>query len=83
MGASGYYYYLQLMSKALSVYGANELTLKDGKTVEWRRQLVSKLMKLQHTDGLWRNENERWMERDPVLVTSYSILALEIAYRGL
>ncbi len=83
MGASGYYYYLQLMSKALSVYGANELTLKDGKTVEWRRQLVSKLMKLQHTDGSWRNENERWMERDPVLVTSYSILALEIAYRGL
>jgi squalene-hopene/tetraprenyl-beta-curcumene cyclase len=83
MGASGYYYYLQLMSKALSVYGMNELTLKDGKTVDWRRQLVSKLMKLQQTDGSWRNENERWMERDPVLATSYSLLALEIAYRGL
>jgi squalene-hopene/tetraprenyl-beta-curcumene cyclase len=83
MGPSGYYYYLQMMSKALSVYGVNELPLKDGKTVDWRRQLVSKLMKLQQTDGSWRNENERWMERDPVLVTSYSILALEIAYRGL
>jgi squalene-hopene/tetraprenyl-beta-curcumene cyclase len=83
MGPSGYYYYLQMMSKALSVYGVNELPLKDGKSVDWRRQLVSKLMKLQKTDGSWRNENERWMERDPVLVTSYSILALEIAYRGL
>jgi squalene-hopene/tetraprenyl-beta-curcumene cyclase len=51
--------------------------------VDWRRQLVSKLMKLQQTNGSWRNENERWMERDPVLVTSYSLMALEIAYRGL
>jgi len=83
MGPSGYYYYLQMMSKALSVYGVNELPLKDGTAVEWRRQLVSKLMKLQRTDGSWRNENERWMERDPALVTSYSVMALEIAYRGL
>jgi len=83
MGPSGYYYYLQMMSKALSVHGVNELRLKDGTTVDWRRQLVSKLMKLQQTDGSWRNENERWMERDPVLVTSYSVMALEIAWRGL
>ncbi len=83
MGPSGYYYYLQMMSKALSVYGVNELPLKDGKIVDWRRQLVSKLMKLQKTDGSWKNENERWMERDPVLVTSYSVMALEIACRGL
>jgi len=83
MGAAGYYYYLQMTSKALSVYGVNELPLKDGATVDWRRQLVSKLMKLQLSDGSWKNENERWLERDPVLATSYSILALEIAYRGL
>ena len=83
MGPSGYYYYLQIMSKALSAYGANELQLKDGTTVDWRRQLVSKLMKLQQTDGSWKNENERWLERDPVLATSYSLMALEIACRGL
>ena len=83
MGPSGYYYYLQMTSKALSAYGVNDLALKDGTTVDWRRQLVSKLMKLQRTDGSWKNENERWMERDPVLVTSYSIMALEIAWRGL
>ena len=83
MGPSGYYYYLQLTSKALTIYGMDELKLKDGKSVNWRRELVSKLMKLQQTDGSWRNENERWMERDPVLVTSYSLMALEIAYRGL
>jgi squalene-hopene/tetraprenyl-beta-curcumene cyclase len=83
MGPSGYYYYLQLASKALTVYGMDELKLKDGKSVNWRRELVSKMMKLQQTDGSWRNENERWMERDPVLVTSYSLMALEIAYRGL
>jgi squalene-hopene/tetraprenyl-beta-curcumene cyclase len=71
------------MSQALSVYGVDELRLKDGKTVDWRRQLVSKLMRLQQTDGSWKNENERWMERDPVLVTSYSVMALEIAWHGL
>jgi squalene-hopene/tetraprenyl-beta-curcumene cyclase len=83
MGTSGYYYYLQMTSKALSVYGVNELQVKGGATVDWRRQLVSKIMKLQLADGSWKNENERWLERDPVLATSYSLMALEIAYRGL
>lgn len=83
MGSSGYYYYLQMTGKALSVYGVDQLRLKDGSTVDWRRQLVSKVMKLQHADGSWQNESERWLERDPVLATSYSLMALEIAYRGL
>ena len=83
MGQSGYYYYLQMTGKALSAYGVGELRLKDGATVDWRRQLVSKLLKLQQTDGSWKNENERWLERDPVLTTSYSLMALEFADRGL
>jgi squalene-hopene/tetraprenyl-beta-curcumene cyclase len=83
MGPQGYYYYLELMSKALSISGVNDLPLKDGKSVDWRRELVLRLMKMQKTDGSWKNENVRWMENDPVLVTSYSVMTLEIAFRGL
>jgi hypothetical protein len=31
----------------------------------------------------WLNDSGRWWEKDPVLVTSYSVLALETVYRGL
>jgi hypothetical protein len=29
-------------------------------------------------DGFWVNENGRWWENDPVLVTTYSLLSIEI-----
>ena len=83
MGAAGYYYYLHLMSKAMSLYGVSQLGLKDGKSVDWRKELALKLINLQKTNGSWANDNGRWWERDPDLVTSYSVMALEFAYRGL
>ena len=39
---------------------------------------MKKLVSLQKFEGFWQNENNRWWENDPVLVTSYSLLALEI-----
>ena len=83
MGKQGLYYYYHTMAKALSAARIDELELKDGKTVNWRDQLVRKLLDLQRPDGSWVNENGRWWEKDPVLVTSYSLLALEIMWRGL
>ena len=83
MGKQGLYYYYHTMAKALSAARIDELKLKDGKTVNWRDQLVGKLLDLQRPDGSWVNENGRWWEKDPVLVTSYSLLALEIMWRGL
>lgn len=83
MGPQGYFYYLNLMTKGLSVYGADELQLADGKTVNWRKEVAMKLINLQKSDGSWVNENGRWWEKDPVLVTSYATIALEMIYRGL
>lgn len=83
MGKDGLYYYYHTMTKALSIYGADTLTLKDGKTVNWRRELGKRLLDLQSADGSWVNQNGRWWERDPVLVTSYAVLTLEILWRGL
>ncbi len=83
MGPQGLYYYFQLMTKALSTAGVNELKTRDGQSIDWRRQLALRLLNLQKRDGSWVNDNGRWMETDPVLVTSYSLIALEMIWREL
>ena len=80
MGKAGLYYYYELMAKALTAYGTDELLLADGRKVKWREELATKLMSLQKEDGSWQNENGRWWEKDPVLATAYSVLALEFIY---
>ncbi|MCB2180967.1 MAG: terpene cyclase/mutase family protein [Desulfobulbaceae bacterium] len=85
MGAQGLFYYYHTMAKALAAMGAeaDELELADGKKVNWRRDLAFKLLNVQNADGFWMNENGRWWERDPVLVTAYAVITLEVLYRGL
>jgi squalene-hopene/tetraprenyl-beta-curcumene cyclase len=83
LGQQGLYYYYHMMSKALSTYGVHQLHLAGGQKVNWRKDLALRLLDLQQPDGFWINENGRWWERDPVLVTSYAIITLEIVYRGL
>lgn len=76
MGAQGLYYYYQTMSKALSAANVSKLALDDGKEVDWRNDLAVKLLASQREDGSWVNPNGRWMESNPVLVTSFTLLAL-------
>ncbi len=83
MGQEGLYYYYQMMAKGLSAAGVDTLTLKDGTKINWRQDLAKRLLNLQNADGSWANLNGRWMEKDPVLVTSYSTITLEILHRGL
>jgi squalene-hopene/tetraprenyl-beta-curcumene cyclase len=83
MGPQGLYYYFHMMAKALTAYGADTLETRDGKSINWREQLALKLINLQHADGSWANENGRWFEKDPALVTAYSIIALDMIYNKL
>jgi squalene-hopene/tetraprenyl-beta-curcumene cyclase len=84
MGAEGQFYYYHTMAKALSAAGIDELKTKDGKTVNWRNELARKLLNTQASDGSWKNTTAaRWMEGDPVLVTAYTLLALEHMHRTL
>lgn len=83
MGEQGYYYYLHLMTKGLSASTLNQLEMRNGKKIDWRREVAMRLINLQKNDGSWANENGRWWEKDPALVTSYSVISLEIIYRGL
>ena len=83
MGPQGLYYYLHTMTKALTTYGVVELELKDGRKLNWRKEVAMRLINLQQRDGSWSNDNGRWLEKDPALVTGYAVLSLEMIWRGL
>lgn len=77
LGAQGLYYYYQTMAKALTAANVNTLTTTDGKAIDWRKELAGRVLANQREDGSWVNDNGRWMESNPVLVTSYMVLALQ------
>ena len=80
VGAQGLYYYYNTMSKALAAAGIDKLPLENGKMVDWRKDLCERLLSKQREDGSWLNDNGRWMESNPVLVTAYTVMALEQIY---
>lgn len=83
MGDEGRYYFYNVLSKGMDTMGNDLLPRADGTTFNWRREVVKKLISLQKTDadglGYWVNEENRWFEGDPVLVTSYALIALSHA----
>ena len=83
MGLQGLFYYYHTLAKALTLYEMDRLALADGRRIDWRSELVDKLSDLQLEDGSWLNDNGRWWERDPALVTSYVVLTLERIHHSL
>ena len=83
MGKAGIYYYYHTMTKALTAAGTGALDSASSKQANWRQDVAMKLMQLQQQDGSWVNENVRWWEKEPALVTAYSLLTLEMLWRGL
>ena len=83
MELQGLYYYLHLMTKALNTARVETLELKDGRKINWRREVAMRLIQLQRPDGTWANTNARWWEKDPNLVTAYAVLSLDIIHRGI
>lgn len=77
MENQGLYYYYQTMAKSLSAFGEETIKTPDGLVHNWRQELANQLMKVQTPEGYWINDNGRWWENNPVLVTAYAILALE------
>ena len=76
MGQEGLYYFFNVLTKSLRAAGDDVLTLADGRTITWREEVARKLVELQRPDGSWVNDNNRWWEADPNLVTAYTLLAL-------
>jgi len=80
MGAQGLYYHYHTMAKALRLYGQSTFVDAKGISHDWYREFAEKMIELQKPDGFWVNEQSRWMEADPRLVTAYVVLALDTAY---
>jgi len=83
LGQQGLYYYYHAMAKGLAAANIDQLTLKDGKKVDWRQSLGQVMLSNQREDGSWVNENSRWWEGDAVLVTAYAVLTLEQVYHSI
>jgi squalene-hopene/tetraprenyl-beta-curcumene cyclase len=79
LGQQGIYFYYYIMAKSLKIYGVDTLQVKGKESVLWRKKLLERLVSLQKKDGFWQNTNGRWWENDPVLATTYALLAAEIA----
>lgn len=81
MGAQGLYFFFNVLARSLHAYGADLVPLESGRTIDWREELVNRVLDLQSIDsttghGHWMNNNGRFWERDPVLVTAYTLLTL-------
>jgi squalene-hopene/tetraprenyl-beta-curcumene cyclase len=76
----GLFYYFYTMARALDLYGEEWITDADEVKHPWRLELCGRLVAMQRQDGSWTNNNaERWYEGNPVLATSYAMLALDRA----
>ena len=77
----GLFYYFHTMAKALDLYGEESIVDPQGKPHAWRKELCGRIVGMQSKiDGSWKNENsQRWWEGNPVLATSYALLALDAA----
>lgn len=81
LGQQGLFYYYHTLARALFVAQQNEITDIQDVKHNWREELIAALLKRQRADGSWINGADRWMEGDPVLVTTYAVLALEEAMK--
>lgn len=75
----GLYYYYHVFARAMHAWGEEIVRDADGVPHGWRAELCEKLLSLQRKDGSWVNEEDRWYEGSPHLVTAYAVLALQTA----
>jgi len=72
---NGLFYYYHTLTRALREYGEPMVKDAQGQSHDWRIELINKLASIQKPDGSWSGE-KRWMEENPILVTSYCLVAL-------
>ncbi len=78
-GTQGLYYYYLVLARTLGAFESPIVPTPRGPRTDWVRELTEKLLSLQEPQGLWQNKDPRWWESEPVLVTSYALLALRIS----
>jgi squalene-hopene/tetraprenyl-beta-curcumene cyclase len=77
MGQKTVYYYYMVFAKALQALGEPVITDARGRTHNWREELGRKLVSLQHPEGFWVNEVKDEMQDNKVLVTAFTMSAVQ------
>jgi squalene-hopene/tetraprenyl-beta-curcumene cyclase len=77
MGKTTLYYYYLVFAKALSAYGESFIADAQGRRHNWRDDLGRKLVQLQHREGFWVNEDPQYWQDNKVLVTAFTMMAIE------
>ena len=74
-----YYYYYMTMAKCLNELGQEVVRDHKGTDHYWRKELVEKLLSLQHEEGYWVNSDGRYWENIKGLTTAYAVTAIKFA----
>lgn len=75
-GQRGLYYYYLMFARAMAALGQPTFVDAGGKSHDWKAELAAALAKRQDPSGAWANKDDRFMEGDPNIVTSYALMAL-------
>lgn len=75
-GQRGLYYYYMMFARAMGTLGEPTFTDADGNIHDWKAELADALAQRQQPSGAWANPDDRFMEGDPNIVTSYALMAL-------
>lgn len=73
---NGLFFYYHTLAVALHAYGEPTITDPKGAKHDWRVEFVTKVASLQQPDGSFVGDKS-WLENNPVLSTSYVVLALQ------
>lgn len=82
MDQEGLFFFYNVLTKTLAASRHNLIPQEGGKFLNWREEVAKKIVSLQKVDpkngqGYWLNEKGRYWESDSVLVSAYSIIALQ------
>ncbi|RNC80581.1 MAG: hypothetical protein ED559_01880 [Phycisphaera sp.] len=86
IGTEGYYYFILVFGRAMNEWGEKYIDVQIEDMMlrrDWAEDLVTQLESLQQPDGSFKIVDDRWMEADPILVTSYSLISLQNAREAL
>mgnify|MGYP006209354971 CR=1 FL=1 len=77
IGTKALYYYYMVFAKALQAVGEDVIVDSRGQRHNWREDLGRKLLALQNADGSWVNSDPREMQGNRVLVTAFTMSAIQ------
>ena len=79
VGQKTVYYYYMVFAKALQAMGDPVIIDAKGRRHNWREDVGRKLIALQHPEGYWVNPVKDELQDNKVLVTTFTMMAIEAA----